>query len=103
MINRASFSLSHAMIRFQIILIPLTCFALCASAFSQAPEPAPAAPAVTAPSAKAAAPKIPAALPASVATTPGAPPPIQGGFTIMVLPDTQFYSQKFPEIFHKQT
>lgn len=34
--------------------------------------------------------------------TPGAPPPILGGFTIMVVPDTQYYSQKYPEIFHKQ-
>jgi acyl-CoA thioesterase-1 len=42
-------------------------------------------------------------LPASTATTPGEPEPIEGGFTIMVMPDTQYYSQKFPDTFHKQT
>ncbi len=45
----------------------------------------------------------PALLPASVATVPGLPPPVPGAFTIAVLPDTQFYSQKYPDIFHKQT
>jgi hypothetical protein len=45
---------------------------------------------------------VPAALPASTAMTPGAPPPVVGGFTIMVVPDTQYYSQKYPDIFHKQ-
>src|SRR5687767_1568211 len=88
------------MIRVLCVLVSVTCLALCASAFSQAPE---VAPVVNAPPAKAPVAKIPAALPASTATTPGAPPPIDGGFTIMVLPDTQFYSQKFPDIFHKQT
>lgn len=48
------------------------------------------------------APVIPALLPASTATTPGAPAPIEGGFTIVVIPDTQFYAQKYPDIFHKQ-
>lgn len=42
-------------------------------------------------------------LPASTSTTPGEPPPVEGGFTIMVMPDTQYYSQKYPETFHKQT
>ena len=45
----------------------------------------------------------PAVLPASTATIPGAPAAIDGGFTIMVMPDTQYYSQKYPETFHQQT
>ncbi|RBP47922.1 lysophospholipase L1-like esterase [Roseimicrobium gellanilyticum] len=42
-------------------------------------------------------------LPASTSTTPGEPAPIEGGFTIMVMPDTQYYSQQYPDTFHKQT
>ncbi len=45
----------------------------------------------------------PSVLPASTATTPGAPAPVEGGFTIMVMPDTQYYTQRYPETFHKQT
>ena len=45
----------------------------------------------------------PGVLPASTSTTPGAPPAVDGGFTIMVMPDTQYYSQRFPDTFHKQT
>lgn len=42
-------------------------------------------------------------LPASASAISGEPPVIEGGFTIMVMPDTQHYSQRFPETFHKQT
>ena len=42
-------------------------------------------------------------LPASAQMEPGAPAPVPGGFTIAVLPDTQFYAQSHPEIFHQQT
>lgn len=45
----------------------------------------------------------PSVLPASTATVAGAPPVVEGGFTIMVLPDTQYYTQQYPETFHKQT
>ncbi len=31
------------------------------------------------------------------------PPPVPGGFSLVVLPDTQFYSLKFPETYHAQT
>ncbi len=48
------------------------------------------------------APPAPATLPASTAMTPGAPAPIEGGFTLMVIPDTQYYAQKYPDIFRKQ-
>ena len=35
---------------------------------------------------------------------PAAPPaPIEGGFTLAVLPDTQFYALKYPEIYDAQT
>lgn len=34
---------------------------------------------------------------------PGAPAVVPGAFTIAILPDTQFYSQLHPEIFHQQT
>lgn len=48
-------------------------------------------------------PPPPALQPASVMTTPGMPPAEPGAMTIVVLPDTQFYSQLHPEIFHQQT
>jgi 3',5'-cyclic AMP phosphodiesterase CpdA len=38
-----------------------------------------------------------------MATVQGTPPPVEGGFTIALMPDTQFYAQLHPEIFHKQT
>jgi hypothetical protein len=44
----------------------------------------------------------PALLPASTATVPGVPP-VEGVFTLAVMPDTQYYSEKYPEIFYKQT
>lgn len=31
------------------------------------------------------------------------PAPIKGGFTLVVLPDTQLYAEKFPETYHAQT
>ena len=34
---------------------------------------------------------------------PGAPEVVPGGFTIAILPDTQFYAQLHQDIFHKQT
>lgn len=49
------------------------------------------------------APTSPALLPASVQMEPGAPIAISGAFTIAVMPDTQFYAQLHPDIFHKQT
>ena len=37
-------------------------------------------------------------------TPPGEPPlPPEGGFTLAVLPDTQFYARDYPEIFEAQT
>lgn len=45
----------------------------------------------------------PSLQPASVQMQPGAPEVVPGGFTIAILPDTQFYAQLHPEIFHKQT
>ena len=45
----------------------------------------------------------PALMPASGAMTPGAPPPVPGGFTIALMPDTQYYAQLHPDIFDKQT
>lgn len=42
-------------------------------------------------------------LPASVQMKPGAPEVVSGGFTITIMPDTQFYAQLHPHIFHKQT
>lgn len=74
------------MIRLRVFLIPLACAFFTASGFAQSLEKA----------------VVPATLPASTATSPGAPPPIEGGFTLMVIPDTQYYSQKYPDIFHKQ-
>ena len=44
-----------------------------------------------------------AILPASVKMEPGAPEPVPGAFTIAILPDTQYYAQTYPDIFHKQT
>jgi len=32
-----------------------------------------------------------------------APPPVAGGFTLAVLPDTQFYSEKYPATYETQT
>jgi len=50
------------------------------------------------------APQKPASqLPASVQMEPGAPEVVPGGFTIAIMPDTQFYAQLHPEIFKKQT
>ncbi|MDZ4286943.1 MAG: metallophosphoesterase [Prosthecobacter sp.] len=47
---------------------------------------------------------VPVALqPASVQMVPGAPVAETGAFSIVVLPDTQFYAQLYPDIFHKQT
>ncbi len=48
-------------------------------------------------------PTLPALQPASVRMTAGAPEAVPGGFTIAIMPDTQFYAQLHPEIFHKQT
>src|SRR3954463_3931021 len=84
------------MIRLRLLLLPLASAFLCTAIFGQSsekpvPQKAPAEKAV-----------VPASLPASTATTPGAPPPIEGGFTLMVIPDTQYYAQKYPDIFHKQ-
>lgn len=45
----------------------------------------------------------PSLLPASVQMEPGAPVAEPGAFTIAVLPDTQYYAQLHPDIFHKQT
>lgn len=46
---------------------------------------------------------LPVALqPASMATAPGMPTPEPGAFSIVVVPDTQYYSQLYPEIFHQQ-
>ena len=42
-------------------------------------------------------------LPASTQMVPGAPVAEAGAFTIAVMPDTQFYAQLHPEIFHNQT
>ena len=44
-----------------------------------------------------------AQMPASTAMVPGTPPPVEGAFSIAVLPDTQYYAQLHPDIFHKQT
>ncbi len=41
--------------------------------------------------------------PATLATTPGFPVAEPGAFTIAVVPDTQFYAQKYPDIFHRHT
>ena len=49
------------------------------------------------------APVPPALQPASVSTAPGMPVAEAGACSIVVLPDTQFYSQLHPEIFHRQT
>jgi hypothetical protein len=46
---------------------------------------------------------LPSQLPASAKMEQGAPDPVPGAFTIVVMPDTQFYAQLHPEIFHKQT
>ncbi|MCB1279123.1 metallophosphoesterase [Prosthecobacter sp.] len=46
---------------------------------------------------------LPALQPASAQMEPGAPEVVPGGFTIAILPDTQFYAQLHPEIFHRQT
>jgi Calcineurin-like phosphoesterase len=43
------------------------------------------------------------AQPATVATTPGFPAVEAGAFSIAVVPDTQFYAEKYPDIFHRQT
>ena len=40
--------------------------------------------------------------PASVQMVPGEPEAVAGGFAIAVVPDTQFYAESHPEIFHKQ-
>lgn len=48
-------------------------------------------------------PPPPALQPASISMAPGAPPVEPGAYSIVVLPDTQFYSQLHPEIFHQQT
>jgi 3',5'-cyclic AMP phosphodiesterase CpdA len=48
-------------------------------------------------------PEPPSLQPASVSTSPGAPAAESGAFSIVVLPDTQFYAQLHPEIFHRQT
>lgn len=49
-------------------------------------------------------PPYPAAiLPASTQMELGAPVPVPGAFTIAILPDTQYYAQKYPDIFHQQT
>ncbi len=58
------------------------------SAFAQAPKPK--------------APTPVGGLPATVATTPGFPVAEAGAFTMAVVPDTQFYAQKYPDIFHRQ-
>jgi hypothetical protein len=49
------------------------------------------------------APVPPALQPASISTAPGMPAVEPGAFSIVVLPDTQFYAQLHPEIFHQQT
>lgn len=41
--------------------------------------------------------------PASAKMEPGAPEVVPGAFTIAIMPDTQFYAQLHPDIFHKQT
>lgn len=48
-------------------------------------------------------PVLPSLQPASVQMVPGAPEVVPGGFTIAIMPDTQFYAQLHPDIFHKQT
>lgn len=53
--------------------------------------------------AKSKAPFPDAVLPASTKMEPGAPVPVQGAFTIAILPDTQYYAQTYPDTFHKQT
>lgn len=45
----------------------------------------------------------PSMLPASTQMEAGAPAAEPGGFTIAVMPDTQFYAQLHPDIFHTQT
>lgn len=49
------------------------------------------------------APAPPSLQPASARMEPGMPEVVPGGFTIAILPDTQFYTQLHPEIFHQQT
>jgi Calcineurin-like phosphoesterase len=46
---------------------------------------------------------LPSLMPASTKMEPGAPEVVPGAFGIVVLPDTQFYAQLHPEIFHQQT
>ena len=45
----------------------------------------------------------PSLQPASVKMEPGAPEVVPGGFTIAIMPDTQFYAQLHPATFHLQT
>lgn len=72
-------------------LLPLLFLGFCAAA-----EEKPKAPAAKGP-------PPPALQPASVQMEPGAPAAVPGGFTIAIMPDTQFYAQLHPHIFHQQT
>ena len=74
--------------RFPAILVSVLCSTAC---FAEQPKP----------KAKVLFPA--AVLPASVQMVPGAPTAEPGAFTLVVMPDTQFYAQLHPDIFHKQT